>query len=149
MNQNGNRVPAEHRLRLLVVLAAAVLASGCVYALGPHSHIEGAELPFVLPEFPAGAPVDQLVSTLGPPSSRKPIQNGEQFAWHQVVRPRGCRVYLFGFIPLSREPRARRDLIITASEGLIQTAIERYTDRSSRVTSKDLLSASPATGSLP
>jgi hypothetical protein len=133
------------RLRSLASLAlVSALLGGCVYALGPQHHVSGAQLPDDLPEFVVGIPTAQLVELLGEPSSREPIDptgQAERLTWSEVIRPRACRIYLFGLVPLNREPRMTLEIVATLRSGLLERAVLVTSDRSGRNRERDLLEA--------
>ena len=114
-----------HKLSVLLLLP---LLLGCVNALGGEYHVSGAELPQPLPQLSLGTPQHQVVALLGPPSSQAPAGSDTLLTWTEIIRPRGCRTYFLG-IPLNREPRATRQVLVTIREGLLHQATAKTTDR--------------------
>ncbi len=82
------------------------------------------------------------MAALGTPSSRQTVGGDERLTWSEVRRPRGCRIYLFGLIPINREPRMTRDVVVTMHQGVVQKALLRTRDRSGRIDEQSLLDAS-------
>src|SRR4051812_42700257 len=88
---------------LLLACTIALSTCACVLALGPQGHISGAELPLEVPHLQPQATPEQIVSLLGPPSTRQVAADTEHLSWTEVLRPRECRTYLFAVIPLTPE----------------------------------------------
>ncbi|HEY2737589.1 MAG TPA: hypothetical protein VGK45_04240, partial [Thermoanaerobaculia bacterium] len=74
--------------------------------------------------------------------SRQTVGGDERLTWAEVRRPRGCRIYLFGFIPMNREPRRTRAVVVTMHQGVVRQAVLRSRDRSGRTDEQSLLDAS-------
>ena len=125
--------------RVGVLLLACASLSGCVCALGGAHHVSGAALPLVIPHFAPGTPEEKVAAALGAPSSRQTVGGDERLTWSEVLRPKGCRIYLFGLIPLNREPRRMRDVVVTIRQGAVQQAVLRTRDRSGRTDEQPLL----------
>jgi hypothetical protein len=119
-------------------IVSALLSSSCVYALHAESHVEGAHLPYALPEISAATTIERLEGLLGPPTSRSESSSLDGLVWHQVIRPKGCRVYLLGLMPVNRDPKVVRELVVLARDGRVHSAVEYRTTRSGAVTENRL-----------
>jgi hypothetical protein len=151
-------MPARLRLLCWTLLALVLISvaslSSCVLALGVQQHLSGDNLPYALPSLDPGATREEVVSSLGEPSLPAEDQGG-LLRWHEVIRPRECRMYLLGFIPLGREPRQEREVEARFDEGRLVRADVTYLDRRGRVESIESLlrtepdSSTPAAGQAP
>lgn len=114
-------------------LAILPLLEGCVLALGGQGHVSGDNLPHRLPELEPGVPKEQVLTQLGAPLSAPSPGSDDRLRWSEVIRPRGCRMYLFGLIPLNRSPRATRQVEADFEGGRLIRADVTYLDRRGRV----------------
>jgi len=137
------RSTAEASPERLTALAGPLLAlflQGCVLALGPQHHVSGAELPAWLEPLRIGSTEQQLVTLYGPPTSRQPGPGKlVDLQWTEVLRPRGCRTYLFAVIPLNRDPRLTRRVLARLDDGRLVSASVTYIDRHGTTTSTESL----------
>lgn len=127
-----------HIAACALTVMLALSANGCSYALGGHRHVEGAELPYPLPSIAAGASRDEVIALLGVPTTAIGSAQEEELIWREVVRPRGCRIYLFGIIPLNREPRAVREVHVTLRVGEVERAVVVTRDRGGKGSERSL-----------
>jgi hypothetical protein len=133
--------PALHRLvRCTAALVASCALHACVLALGGQHHVSGAELPSWLEPLEVGSTEAQLVAILGPPSARqRASDNTVDLQWTEVIRPRGCRTYLLGIIPLSRDLRLTRRVDARLEGGQLVSASLSQLDRRGSPTSTEPL----------
>ena len=138
--------------RTIVSLAAACFIAlsqtSCVLALGAHRHVSGADLPYIIPNLPRSATSGEVVALLGPPTQREAGPDGETLVWREVFRPRACRTYLFGVIPLQPEPREEREVVVRFKGGHLVHAVERH-PRAKHGEGVSLLQDTPASRSGP
>jgi hypothetical protein len=127
----------------LILAFAAVIQLACVYALGAQRHVEGITLPAAIRPIPRQATRRDLIALFGEPTEHSTSGSAETLIWRELLRPRGCRIYLFGLIPVNRDPRLLREVAVTISAGHIQQAVERFPRTESVNTPRDLLEDTP------
>lgn len=133
--------PAAHRLAsFLAILSACLWLNSCVLALGGQNHVSGAELPARLEPLEVGSTEEQLIAIYGPPSVRQERSaTSVDLQWTEVIRPRACRTYVLGFIPIGGEPRRTRRVDARFVDGRLVLASVSYPDRHGTVSSTDSL----------
>lgn len=122
---------------LTLFVFATLSLSGCPLGLGAQVHLSGSTLPPWLPALELGATREQVVEILGPPLAD--AEKTESLEWIETIRPRGCRMYILGFIPLGREPLLTRRVEATFVGDRLADATVTYLDRRGRVTSTESL----------
>lgn len=73
------------------------------------------------------------------PATQEAQDDAEELIWRETLRPRGCRIYLFGLVPLNREPRLTLEVDVTIRNGRVYQAVERRRDRNGAASERDLL----------
>src|SRR4051812_43953987 len=95
---------ALHKAAAILLLGCTVPLTGCVYALQPlikrgqEFSLKGANA------VGKGMPSSSVQQLLGDPLLKTSQPDGEVWYYYNAVSARGCRVLLFGVIPVDRPP---------------------------------------------
>lgn len=151
VDETQMRGPGVYRrfAALLVTLVLGSSLGGCVLALGGQRHVSGAELPPRLEPLEKDLTEQQLIGFYGLPSERRELSATEiALQWTEVLRPRACRTYLLGLIPLGRDLRLTRRIVARLDHGRLVSASVSYLDRKGTLTFTEPLLDAP-TGTPP
>jgi len=116
-------VCVAQRLLTILLWTAATVASGCSYALGPQALIGGREYPRDrLTHLSPGMTEAEVRFLLGDPVEAR--SQGERTIWRYraLYRQRGCKVALFGVIPIDRPPKKWFETTLVFDRERLQSA---------------------------